>query len=145
MYLGFASAAAVRLRSEGDPSYIFFTHNTYQATFISDILLYYCRNRGYFLETRRGRRQRQTAAATAAGIAGFRFKKTCNQAASSHRKCTTETRRRQRRKCGLGRVLMLYWSCDRIKLIWDILKEKWFQGVATVMHRHFTSSKCKNA
>ena len=40
--------------------------------------------------------------------------------------------------CGLGRVLMLYWSCDRIKLIWDILKEKWFQGVATVMERHFT-------
>ena len=47
--------------------------------------------------------------------------------------------------CGLGRVLMLYWSCDRIKLIWDISKEKWFQGVATVMHRHYTSSKCKNA
>ena len=52
MYLGFASAAAVPLGSEGDPGCIFFTHDTYQATFISDILLYYCRNLSYFPDTR---------------------------------------------------------------------------------------------
>ena len=38
-HLGFASAAAVLLGSEGDPGCIFFTLNTYQATFISDILV----------------------------------------------------------------------------------------------------------
>ena len=37
-HLGFASAAAVPLGSEGDPGCIFFTLNTYQTTFVSDIL-----------------------------------------------------------------------------------------------------------
>jgi len=37
-HLGFASAAAVPLGSEGDPGCIFFTLNTYQITFVSDIL-----------------------------------------------------------------------------------------------------------
>ena len=44
MHLGFASAAAVPLGSEGDPGCIFFTLNTYQTTFISDSLWYACRN-----------------------------------------------------------------------------------------------------
>ena len=39
-YTHFALAAAVPLGSEGDPGCIFFTLNTYQATFISDILWY---------------------------------------------------------------------------------------------------------
>ena len=43
-HLGFASAAAVPLGSEGEPGCIFFTLNTYQATFIIDILWYACRN-----------------------------------------------------------------------------------------------------
>ena len=37
-HLGFALAAAVPLGSEGDPGCIFFTLNTYQTTFVSDIL-----------------------------------------------------------------------------------------------------------
>ena len=37
MHLGFASAAEVLLRSEGDQGCIFFTLNTYQTTFISYI------------------------------------------------------------------------------------------------------------
>ena len=37
-HLGFASAAAVLLGSEGYPGCIFYTLNTYQATFIRDIL-----------------------------------------------------------------------------------------------------------
>ena len=36
--LSIASAAVVPLGSEGDPGRIFFTYNTYQTTFISDIL-----------------------------------------------------------------------------------------------------------
>ena len=43
-HLGFALAVAVWLGSEGDPKCTFFTHNTYLATFISDIFWYYCRN-----------------------------------------------------------------------------------------------------
>ena len=43
-HLGFASAGAVQLVCEVDPGCIFFTLNTYQATFISDILWYDCRN-----------------------------------------------------------------------------------------------------
>ena len=44
MYFGFPLVAAVWLGSEGNPNCIFFTQDTYQATFICDILLYYCRN-----------------------------------------------------------------------------------------------------
>ena len=52
-YFGFASAAvAVWLVSQGDPTCIFFTHDTYQATFISDSLWYYCRKWSKFLDTR---------------------------------------------------------------------------------------------
>ena len=51
MYLGFALVAAVPLRSEGDPGCIFFTLNTYQTTFISDILSYDCRNWSKFSDT----------------------------------------------------------------------------------------------
>ena len=39
MYLGFALVTAVPLGSEGDQGCIFFTLNTYQTTFISDISL----------------------------------------------------------------------------------------------------------
>ena len=42
-HLGFASAAAVPLGSDGDPGCIFFILNTCQATFISDILWNNCR------------------------------------------------------------------------------------------------------
>ena len=59
MYLGFASATAVWLGSEGDPKCIFFTHDTYQATFISDVLLYYCRNKSKFLDTRKDGRMEE--------------------------------------------------------------------------------------
>ena len=48
MYLGFASAAAVRLGCEGDPECIFFTLNTYQDTFISYILECDCREWSFF-------------------------------------------------------------------------------------------------
>ena len=41
-----------RAGSEGDPECIFFTPDTYQATFIRDILLYYCRNLSCFPDTR---------------------------------------------------------------------------------------------
>ena len=51
-YLGFVSAIEVLLGSEGDPKCIFFTHDTYQATFISEVLLYYCRNKSKFSDTR---------------------------------------------------------------------------------------------
>ena len=43
MYLSFTLAAAVPLGSESDPGCIFFTLNTCQATFISDILWNVCR------------------------------------------------------------------------------------------------------
>ena len=55
-YLGFASAAAVPMGSEGDPECILFTLNTYQTMFISDILLYYCRNWSQFSDTQMDRR-----------------------------------------------------------------------------------------
>ena len=42
-HLRFALAAVVPLGSEGDPGCIFFTLNTHQATFISDILSCDCR------------------------------------------------------------------------------------------------------
>ena len=60
-HLGFASVAAVWLGYEGDPRCIFFTHDTYQASFISDILWYCCRNWSYFLERRKadGRRKEE--------------------------------------------------------------------------------------
>ena len=47
--------ALVPLGSEGDPGCIFFTHDTYQVTLISDILSYRCRNLGYFSDTDGGR------------------------------------------------------------------------------------------
>ena len=63
MYLSFASVAGVPLGSEGNPGCIFFPHDTYHATFISDILLYYGRNLSYILDTRTdGGGRRRTAA-----------------------------------------------------------------------------------
>ena len=59
-YLGFASAVAVPLGSEGDPGCLFFPLTTYQATFISDILLYDCRNWKCDGTWRDGRKDRQT-------------------------------------------------------------------------------------
>ena len=43
-HLGFTSAVAVPIGSDGDPRCIFFTLNTCQATFISNILWNNCRN-----------------------------------------------------------------------------------------------------
>ena len=46
--------------SEGDPGCIFFTLNTHQTTFISDILSYDCRNWSLFLDTQKHRTDGRT-------------------------------------------------------------------------------------
>ena len=51
MYLGFTSASAGPLGSEGDPGCMFFPLNTHQTTFVSDILWYNCRKWSLFSDT----------------------------------------------------------------------------------------------